>query len=458
LFNRSILIGPALLFASTAQGAVNISAQPTQNMSCSGGVCTATAPKAVLNVTDLTNLLASGDTTVKTGGAAKDIVVKAALSWTSASRLTLDAQQTVEIAKPVAVAGNGALTIATNDGGQNGEFLIDPKQSVQFWNLASSLVINGNSYTLVSDFHTLASDIATNPSGNFALAKDYKGHEKFSATPIQSGLTGRFEGLGNTISHIKVRDFTNFSVGLFTGLGYMSEVENLRLSDITIVSRRTGGSQAGALAGALSGVVRNVSTSGRVSAGGAAGGLIGASSGSIIHSSSTCTVSGGEPGGLVGDDNGSIATSYASGSVTGGPSAYAGGLVGFAAGDVIDRSFAIGAVTAGKQSDAGGLVGFHGGGQIQNSYALSSVTAKASSSVGGLVGVTPGGGLLTVQTSYSVGAITSGGYAGGVVGYDGGDNFDDTYWDLDSSGVSDPGQGQATFPTTLESRASRMRS
>src|SRR4051794_23445179 len=71
-----------------ARAEVKISDQPTQNMSCDSGVCTATAAKAVLNVNDLTNLLAAGDTAVKTGSVAKDIVMKSALSWTSTSRLT----------------------------------------------------------------------------------------------------------------------------------------------------------------------------------------------------------------------------------------------------------------------------------------------------------------------------------------------------------------------------------
>src|ERR1051326_849492 len=92
----------AALFSSAGQADVKISDQPTQNMSCDTGVCTATAAKAVLNVDDLANMLAAGDAAVKTGSLAKDIAVKAALSWTSASRLTLDAQDSVQIAKPMA--------------------------------------------------------------------------------------------------------------------------------------------------------------------------------------------------------------------------------------------------------------------------------------------------------------------------------------------------------------------
>ena len=86
-------------------------------MSCDAGVCSPTASNAVLNVNDLTDMLASGDVKVTTGSGATNIVVKDALGWTSTSRLTLDAIQSVEIDKPVMVTGTGAVTITTNDGG-----------------------------------------------------------------------------------------------------------------------------------------------------------------------------------------------------------------------------------------------------------------------------------------------------------------------------------------------------
>src|SRR3954469_15223085 len=70
-----------------AHADVTISNKPTQNMSCEAGVCTATAPKAVLNVADLPSMLASGDVAVKTGSIAKDIDIDQPLTWSSTSRL-----------------------------------------------------------------------------------------------------------------------------------------------------------------------------------------------------------------------------------------------------------------------------------------------------------------------------------------------------------------------------------
>jgi hypothetical protein len=43
----------------SAQSGLVVRKTATHNVSCSGGVCTATAGAAVMNVTDLTNMLAS---------------------------------------------------------------------------------------------------------------------------------------------------------------------------------------------------------------------------------------------------------------------------------------------------------------------------------------------------------------------------------------------------------------
>src|SRR6185437_8622489 len=135
--------------ASAAEADVAISKKPTANMSCSAGVCSPTAAKATLNATDLANMLAGGDVKVTTGSGATNIVVKDGFSWTSTSRLTLDAMQSVEFDKPVTVAGTGAVTITTNDGGSGGDLLFGDKGNLTFWDLSSSLIINGSSYTLV---------------------------------------------------------------------------------------------------------------------------------------------------------------------------------------------------------------------------------------------------------------------------------------------------------------------
>jgi hypothetical protein len=94
----------------------------------------------------------------------------------------------------------------------------------------------------------------------------------------------------------------------------------------------------------------------------------------------------------------------------------------------------------------GGLVGSSNG-PVTDSYAIGSVTGVFNqkghnSAVGGLVGNE--GGSSTVATSYSTGTVSlTRGYLGGFVGFDGTleKSHDGAYWDLDTSGVSDPGQG-----------------
>ena len=45
--------------------------------------------------------------------------------------------------KPVVVAGPGGLTITTNDGGSGGDLLFGVKGHADFWDLSSSLIVNG---------------------------------------------------------------------------------------------------------------------------------------------------------------------------------------------------------------------------------------------------------------------------------------------------------------------------
>jgi len=82
--------------AVPARAALTISSQSTQGVDCASGVCTATAKNAVLNVGDLTNLLAGSDLSVESGKLAKDIVVAADLHLTSANMLTLDSARAMK--------------------------------------------------------------------------------------------------------------------------------------------------------------------------------------------------------------------------------------------------------------------------------------------------------------------------------------------------------------------------
>ncbi|HSC19339.1 MAG TPA: hypothetical protein VLC74_10525 [Rhizomicrobium sp.] len=411
---------------------MKISEQATQNMSCAAGVCTATAAKAVLNIGDLTNLLAAGDATVKTGSLAKDIVVKAALSWTSASRLTLDAQQTVEIAKPVTVAGDGALTITTDDGGQNGEFLIDPKQSVQFWNLSSSLIIGGNSYTLVGDIKTLAADIAGNPSGFYALAKPYDASADgtYASSAIGTTFTGWFEGLGNAVSNYRLnfRGGNTPFFGFFGQIASSGVVRDFALLDTEISG--IGDAFVGTLAADNEGKIISCRMSGELS-----------------KTDPTTGV-----GGLVDVNGGSITKSSAKVTIQVDKGKYVGGLVAYNAGTV-SRSYSEGRVLDAQSLDdsVGGLVGLNeaGDGQLLNVFSTASVRGgtNACCNLGGLIG--ENGGI--VRSAYAAGKIgnSRNGRAvfGGVVGDDEAapKSIKAGYWDLDK-GISNPSQGAGNIP------------
>jgi hypothetical protein len=226
----------ALAFSTAARADVSISNKPTQNMSCDARVCTATAQKAVLNVSDLQTMLGSGDVAVKTGVVAKDIILDQPLTWVSTSRLTLDAQQSIIVKKPMSVTGTGALTITTNDGGSGGDLLFSGKGNVTFWDTSSSLIINGASYTLVGDIKTLAAEIAATPDGSYALAKSYDAanDRTYKSSPIRTEFAGTFSGMGNAISNVAIRTSDDLTTGFFSSIAESGHVRDFGLQHAKI--------------------------------------------------------------------------------------------------------------------------------------------------------------------------------------------------------------------------------
>lgn len=420
--------------SSTARADVLISSGATVNIACVSGVCTPTKKNAILNVGQLQGLLASGNVKVTTDGAkASDILITANLSWASAYSLTLDAFQSITVNKAVSANGTGALTLTTNDGGTGGLFSFGPKGHVTFLSTANSLTINGAAYTLVADTTTLANDIVSNPSGNYALASDYNasGNPSYVATTFN----GNFQGLGNTISNLTITS-SNQQVGLFAEVGPGGTVSNLTMTTAIVTVNAQGennnGAQAGILVGLNQGLLESDSVSGHVRGQNAvfAGGLVGYNnSGTIMFSASSASVvasdsrEGGSSlvGGLVGYNNsGSISESYATGNVKSMGRDADGGLVGDNIGGIITSSYATGDVSAGRSAVVGGLAGANAsstnssgsGGTIKGSYSTGSVTAGSGSSVGGLVG-----GEVTADP----------------------DSF--CYWDTTTSGITNPSQG-----------------
>lgn len=459
-------LASALAMCGTAQAAVTISTHATTNMACSAGVCSPTAKNAFLNVADLENMLATGDTKVTTGSGAVTLQINAPLTWASTHTLSLDAALNVDIKAAVIVEGTAGLDIVTSDGRAGGDVLFFPGGKVEFWDLASALVVDGRSYTLAGDIVTLASDIAAAPNGAFALANDYdaSGDGTYASAAVPTLLTGAFEGLGNAISNLVIVQSGNNkrNVGLFAGVTHRGIIRDISVENVQVSIPAGAGLEyfVGGLVGAVGsgrglsgGEIFNAHVTGTITGGGSSsqvGGLIGAvrSGFAVRNSDCDCTVSGRDlTGGIAGYNQGSIINSHSSGSVTAqsGTEAAAGGLVGWnvhlnGADGTIQDSYSTSTVNA---PQAGGLVwrnyngaiitgshatgsvtGFNGqaaglaysnesGSVISNSYA----TGDVHNGFGGLVAGNAG----TITACFATGSVDNPfGTAGGLVGGNGG--------------------------------------
>jgi hypothetical protein len=327
-------------------------------------------------------------------------------------------------------------------------------------NSSGSITIDHLQFTLVRNIATLASDIAANPAGNFALADDYDASQDgtYASSPVTTIFTGIFDGRGHTISNLAINDPTvNAQVALFAEIGSGAKLRNINLTNENIVGGpgssyggsteevgglvgfNSGGSIArasvtgslaggeyaavGGLVGVSYGEVRDSSASVTETIGneGGAGGLVGfaLTGGNIIGSHATVEITGSSSvdGGIAGYTNAIIDQSYANDAIADTSSdGYVGGIVGINEGGALRKSFATGSVQC--SSTCGGLAGINsplpsGIGAITQSYSTASVEGE---SAGGLVGYNQEG---TISNSYATGAV-SGNTAGGLVGYNAG--------------------------------------
>jgi len=446
-----MIVAALSAFATGAQADLTISTAPTSDVSCTSNSCTQTNKGvAVLNVTQLQNMLASSSVSVSIRD---NIEVNAEITWASSSTLTLDASVKLRINKPIVVAGAGGLAL---DFDFSAGPLFGPKGNVTFWSTSSSFTVNNEAYTLVNSIAMLASDIAAKPSGNYALANSYNASSDgtYASSPIPS-FSGNFIGLNNTISHLSISDkVAGHQVGLFGTLLGESEILWLKLKDTYV--RGGNDSQVGALIGVNStfAQVRYSSADGSVSTG---TGTKGGNPGAIA-------------GGLVGLNYGTIEDSYTTGTVKGGKNAIIGGIAGEdgvtgiynLGGDVgavystMTVTLASGACTGctigQPENSAGGVVGVNYGG-VYAAYATGPVTGGAFANLGGLIGWdnSPASGEnynYSVSDSYSTGVVTggAGSSVGGAIGFDATPgNHNDIYWDTTTSGVSSASQGSGNI-------------
>jgi The GLUG motif len=413
-FSR-ILLGCAAVAASVvpAHAALVISSDPTSNVTCGAGVCSATAADAVLNAGDLALALAHGDLNVESGSDAMDIDVTTSLSWTTHHTLTLTADRSIAVSAAMVAEGTGARVVLVT--GSGGDLTFTSSGELDFWSTHSHLTINGTAYTLVADLSGLATAVATRPARAYALAQSYDAGPDgtYARAPVTTAFTGTFEGLGHSVSNLTISS-TDSNVGLFAVVPTGAVMRDIALTNASVVGTPANNQYVGALVGNGSSMtVSHVVVSGTVS-GYVAGGLAGQFSGKLTDAGSSAVVTATSyGGGLVGSMTHTTLTfGRASGAVSG---AGAGGLVGYAEGDIID-SFATGNVTTTQWG--GGLVAYFDFGGVLTSYATGNVSSTASSkysATGGLLGFIDG---VSVGDAYALGDVSQGpaGFVGGLIG------------------------------------------
>jgi filamentous hemagglutinin family protein len=382
--------------------------------------------------------LGNGNVTIQTlssGAGNGDIYVNDAVSWTSANNLTLNAIRNVNIDAAISNSGSGNLILRADlNGVSNGGTII--------FGGSGSVAMNGGRADLYYDAYIPASDLYTstdfskNITGTYTawmlvndvnqlqaintdLAGDYALGTNIDASvtqgwidaqgvpagfvPLGNGsttfFTGKFDGLGHTISNLHINQSLGSNVGLF---GYVSggSISNVGLENAVV----KGYSNVGALAGWNGGIISNSYVNG----------------GSVI---ATLTDGLANAGGLVGYNSGSISNTYASGGTVNGIQ-NTGGLVGY--NDVsgsISYSYASNAVRG--VTYFGGVVGYNdsSGGAVVNASFWNTTTAGAS-----------------VVNGIGYDTALSGGIDNGAIGLDSAgmmtmSNFTAAGWDISASGT-----------------------
>jgi filamentous hemagglutinin family protein len=403
-----------------------------------------------------TSTSATGPGTTSSGPG--DIIVTSALSWDTTAKLTLDAYHSVIIDASVSATKKGTLTVLTDDGGTGGILQFNGG-NVTFANLNSKLTINGASYILVSGLPGYLADIAKEGFQNYALAASYTASGTYHAAAIAYLQQGIFEGLGNTISNLKIVDTsTSDAVGLFGTSSDTAVIRDLNLTNVSIRSASVGNAEnpgfvgvIGGLIGQNNGILYGDYVSGTITATGDnadVGGLAGMNVGTIDEShtditikgdwSNAATSNGGLVGGLVGiseAQNGAVTDPISNSSavvdITVNAGALAGGLIGSNDSPITD-SYATGTLHGnGASSVLGGLVGSESGeyGGIMDSYAAVKVGGGADVRAGGLVGYSGQSGEYSIEQSYATGSVSGGigSFVGGLIGYDNGISISDSY-------------------------------
>ncbi|MDW9227360.1 filamentous hemagglutinin family N-terminal domain protein [Burkholderia cepacia] len=425
---------------------------------------------------------ALGTTNVALTNTSGDLTVDGAVNWTSDHTLALTSQKG-DVALKQAVTASGAKASVKADAA--GEIRIDDKLALtgdqahlelnakkghRFKDNASatlsgrnaSFSSNGEGYQVIHDVADLR-NVDLDLNGRYVLGNAIDGRgAAFRSIGANNAFEGVFDGLGNTVSRLKVNN-SGSSVGLFAenrgrianlaldsiavngastsikssmtigglaGANRGGTISNVRATRMSISSSGTGYSVAGGLVGENNaGVIDGARFQGSITGNDRTvniGGIAGTNASSRIANSradaeirnvrspsSTMTNLVGGIAGLSWDST--ISDSSSAGRITVGNAMYAGGLVGHAVGGAIDRSNSSMAVSAGQAGMVGGAVGSNVYTALSNVSASGNVSATSGADVGGLVGRSDYATILASSASGNVSA-TAGSRVGGFIG------------------------------------------
>lgn len=295
-----------------------------------------------VSATAIQNALSSADIELQ---ATNNIAVNENITWSTDKQLKLSADSI----NVNAVIQNTNIT----NGGVffNAEYTIfDSNGKVIIHNINQLQWVN----TALRGMYELGSNIDASDTSSWNGNKGW-----MPIGNIDTEFSGKFDGLGHTISNLTINRPDEDDIGLFGRVSAWntSYIENINLKDVNI----KGNNNVGALVGYGYDIhIENASTSGKIIGNENVGGLIGHMFYAPVtakKSSSSVDVSGVKNvGGLVGYLDGSaVRESYATGDVSG--SENVGGLVGYNNySSNIENSYAIGEVSG--TTNVGGLIGY----------------------------------------------------------------------------------------------------
>ncbi|MDP3699696.1 MAG: filamentous hemagglutinin N-terminal domain-containing protein, partial [Hylemonella sp.] len=430
-------------------------------IAASGGDITGTALSGLLGSNSVIVSTTAGANTAtnlySTTTGPGDIHVNDAVSW-AANTLTLSADRNININANLNGSGSASLALHYGQGavaaGNTSDYTFarnfqanlpagpnySTKQGsdgvVTHYTVINSLGAQGSisAADLQGMTGNLAGHYALGSNIDAAITSTWNSGAGFTPIALGTQFTGRFDGLGHTISDLTINNAA-LHVGLFSTTGPTADLRNVGL----VGGSLTGSSSLGWLVGSNTGVVSHSYATGSVSGTSSIGGLVGDNIGGTIRDShATGNLSGSSnAGGLVGNNaTGTVSRSYATGTVDGTSSV--GGLVGGNTTGAVSQSYATGNVNG--STGAGGLIGRNDSGLVSDSYATGNVVGTTS--VGGLVGINTSG---SISNTYARGSVLGFGSVGGLLG-SGAGTISNSYWDTTSSGtlVSAGGTGLTT--------------